>query len=78
MAVAVAVRNAFETHIKLVETQNTAGHVLLTSEELFYVADLGDIVRKWIVWKEALPDVTPFFGKHTCSWRTAGSTQYGV
>lgn len=62
MAVAVAVREAFENHVKLVECQNTNGHVLPASEASFYVADLDDIVRKWDVWKEALPDVTPFFG----------------
>ena len=63
MAVSVAVRETFENHVRLVESQNMNGHVLPASEASFYVADLGDIVRKWAVWKEALPDVTPFFGK---------------
>lgn len=67
MAVAVVVREAFENHVRLVESQNTNGHVLPGSEASFYVADLGDIVRKWAVWKEALPDVTPFFGTSTTS-----------
>lgn len=71
MAVAIAVRDAFEKHVKLVESQNTAGHVLPASEASFYVADLGDVVRKWAVWKEALPDVTPFFG--TYKYTTSGS-----
>lgn len=62
MAVAVAVREAFEKHVKLVESQNTAGRVLPASEASFYIADLENLVRKWAVWREALPDVTPFFG----------------
>lgn len=45
MAVAVAVRGTFENHVKLVESQNTAGHVLPASEASFYVADLGVSVR---------------------------------
>ncbi|KAL8671657.1 MAG: hypothetical protein Q9168_003837 [Polycauliona sp. 1 TL-2023] len=61
MSVSLAVKEAFENHVKLVESQSTPGHVLPSSEASFYVADLGDIVRKWAVWKEALPDVTPFF-----------------
>ncbi|KAH8810909.1 hypothetical protein F5884DRAFT_854279 [Xylogone sp. PMI_703] len=61
MAVAVAVRKAFEKHVKLIENQNTVGSVLPASEASFYVADLSDIIRKWAMWKEALPDVTPFF-----------------
>ncbi len=67
MAVAASVKEAFEKHVKLVESQNTAGHVLPASEASFYVADLGDIVRKWAVWKAALPDVTPFFGTLSAS-----------
>ncbi|KAI1656799.1 Orn/DAP/Arg decarboxylase 2 [Daldinia decipiens] len=61
MAVNVAVREAFENHVKAVESLNTPDHMLSTSEDSFYVADLGDIVRKWTVWTEALPDITPFF-----------------
>jgi hypothetical protein len=68
MAVSVAVRGAFESYVKLVEIQNTAEHVTPASEASFYVADLGDIVRKWMVWKEALPDVTPFFGTYPMSF----------
>ena len=64
MTVAPAVREAFENHVKLLQSQVTAGHVLPASEASFYVADLGDVVRKWAVWKEALPDVTPFFGTY--------------
>ncbi|KAI0845502.1 hypothetical protein F5Y00DRAFT_265449 [Daldinia vernicosa] len=59
--VTVTVREAFENHVKVVESPNTPGNVLSASEDSFYVADLGDVVRKWTVWIEALPDVTPFF-----------------
>jgi hypothetical protein len=62
MAVAPAIREAFENHIKLVESRNSPGHVLASSEASFFVGDLNDVIRKWAVWKEALPDVTPFYG----------------
>nr|AEQ61502.1 LolD [Epichloe brachyelytri] len=58
---ATVVREAFENHVKLVESRNSPGHVLASSEASFFVADLNDVVRKWAAWKEALPDVTPFF-----------------
>ncbi|KAL7929707.1 pyridoxal-dependent decarboxylase [Trichoderma chlorosporum] len=61
MAVAPEVRQAFENHVKLIESQNMTGHIAPDSEASFYVADLDDVVRKWVVWNEALPGVTPFF-----------------
>lgn len=64
MAVTPAVREAFENHVKLLESQNTAGHVRSESEDSFFVADLNEVVQKWAVWRKALPDVSPFFGMY--------------
>ncbi|KAI0403567.1 hypothetical protein F4802DRAFT_607986 [Xylaria palmicola] len=61
MTVSPAVREALVNHVKLVEGQSASGHALPASEASFYVADLGEVVRKWNLWKGALPDVTPFF-----------------
>lgn len=31
-------------------------------EDAFYVCDVGDVVRKHEIWKNALPRVEPFYG----------------
>lgn len=32
-------------------------------EEAFYVLDIGDIVRKYQIWKEKMPRVSPYYGE---------------
>lgn len=34
-------------------------------EDPFYICDLGNIVEKYMSWKEKMPRVTPFYGKYT-------------
>lgn len=35
-----------------------------TQEDGFYVCDIGEIVQKHELWRNALPRVDPFYGKY--------------
>ncbi|KAI1811194.1 hypothetical protein GGS20DRAFT_564165, partial [Poronia punctata] len=58
MAISSAVKEAFVSHVKLLQSESAGA---LDPEASFYVGDMDDVVRKWDTLKKALPDVTPFY-----------------
>lgn len=40
-----------------------AASTVADEEDAFYVCDIGDIVKKYQLWKEHMPRVRPFYGE---------------
>ncbi|KAF6037129.1 hypothetical protein EB796_004537 [Bugula neritina] len=38
-------------------------HVQQKSDDAFFICDLGDVTRKYKVWKRVFPRIKPFYGR---------------